>query len=1583
MKCGKDCKSYLIVLASLVFLYLSIDSVLGAVAWNNFGTFSLTTIPYAINGPGCVAPGMPSSSTRFGGQGCPGSDSNFDLGAVWIDYDSTYIAWDIKSGGANFNNAKFCNPGGPTAATLIIQFDKDNNPLTGCTGLCYPGADYRIILNGTNSYFQFFQTTPSPAWITNLSVPVNTLKTCGTGDIKIAINKTDINGLLGKVNFDVVTAQDTAPTTPSDSLGSFGDNKMMFFNTEDTMFSSQDPCKYYSGQNSINCTTNIASRTGATNCTWNSFDNICNPNFGAQSCANFCGACINATDCTTTGGRGKCKPAPAPPMVPLGMNNFSYLSQNSVCVEDQALFLSSSGGSCDSDCQNCYSERTCNVSAYPTLNAIQTKGCAWNTDPQFSKSWCEPSFVIYNFACGAGTQLERCFNQTACLAVNGNWTAPLNLCWNATNPPTDQIKELCYDGADNDGNGFTDCYDLVACQKDAACGGDVNVLVGDYGTNELMALGLSMFKDMDPSPPVSLFSDGVNVTLPQQIDARQFMIKDMGTSLGIGIGVTNMSKSLLCTNAPVGDSGRYYYFLDTDANTSTGCWANISNVVYNGFDYRFEYQIRAHQSAPAQGAEFLQAYRCLSNGNFSLFRAKMAGGPTRAEFGGKVGCITDNAILSIDKKSIGNPKGKMRFIVATSDNATGVSQANDTLMGLNNAGIYYTPGTVDFKPKDCFSNPSACGTAFSTIGGGKFMPFEDCFPTSGDEDLDGLTNCADSDCSMAPWCAGTDYTTNDQTAPTVNSIAADAFNNFVFLHWVTNEPTNATITFHSSCVNSTAVNTIYELGNPSFTFDDYRPWHDLGIRNGTTDSLGGTISMPINNTKFYKLKSCDRAGNCATSGCLNFTTSTAASNVQYRFNFVAPSGNALLQNTAIKIWNGTAYESVTAGQSSNRSNYLNSAKLKFEDTTANWSIELEGVNLAKAVDFNMSSGFNVTSVGTKTHVGLNSQKYQELAQNLGATSILLKIPGLGTKLTKCNENNISDCSDVSAQAEKNETNVSGNYVVWRVPTSLGFSMYSNGNETFNFTFSNLTTVAPQTISGTANATYRFNVTNWDNTTRMYNITATATGATSRINGSSLLQVNLTTNTSAIFVLDLNSSASGDYTAVVFATLYNDPSVVLNSTSDLLTTINFTVDAIVPSVVIRAINTKSNNSWTNNLTLRINTTVVDGLISYWNITIHNMTNTSQVITSNRTAGSNISNLFVTLNVSVDGNYTVNLTAFDTLNNSNSTLFVIRLDTVSPTSSVSCDQSSITVGTTITCTCTAADALSGVATQTFSSETPSVSSAGTFTSTSCTVADNAGNSVVGSGVSYTVTAASSSSSSGGGATGTGGGSSSGVTGQFEKKVWSLINAGETATIEVKKDGMTAIKIEFKITEKAAGAWVNVKRVEKSDMPSSTSSALSNIAYQYMEITKSSSLKDTAISEGKIEFKVEKSWLTQNKLDKNAVALFRYADSKWNELKANILKEDDKLVYYSASTPGFSYFAVGKSSAEPVKEEAKEEPLVETKEPTVLEEEKNVSQEPTAPSKFNKKWLYWGLKIFLVGVAVALIWLIVHRYRKKAKN
>jgi PGF-pre-PGF domain-containing protein len=56
-----------------------------------------------------------------------------------------------------------------------------------------------------------------------------------------------------------------------------------------------------------------------------------------------------------------------------------------------------------------------------------------------------------------------------------------------------------------------------------------------------------------------------------------------------------------------------------------------------------------------------------------------------------------------------------------------------------------------------------------------------------------------------------------------------------------------------------------------------------------------------------------------------------------------------------------------------------------------------------------------------------------------------------------------------------------------------------------------------------------------------------------------------------------------------------------------------------------------------------------------------------------------------------------------------------------------------------------------------------------------------------------------------------------------------------------------------------------------------------------------------------KVEKSWLEDRKIDPNSITLNRYNDKKWSQLPAKLLREDDKYLYLTAETPGFSFFAI----------------------------------------------------------------------------
>ncbi len=63
----------------------------------------------------------------------------------------------------------------------------------------------------------------------------------------------------------------------------------------------------------------------------------------------------------------------------------------------------------------------------------------------------------------------------------------------------------------------------------------------------------------------------------------------------------------------------------------------------------------------------------------------------------------------------------------------------------------------------------------------------------------------------------------------------------------------------------------------------------------------------------------------------------------------------------------------------------------------------------------------------------------------------------------------------------------------------------------------------------------------------------------------------------------------------------------------------------------------------------------------------------------------------------------------------------------------------------------------------------------------------------------------------------------------------------------------------------------------------------------------------------FKVEKSWIQDKKIDKSSITLNRYSDKTWNQLPTSLSSEDDKYLYFTAQTPGFSPFAItGKTTA-----------------------------------------------------------------------
>jgi len=127
------------------------------------------------------------------------------------------------------------------------------------------------------------------------------------------------------------------------------------------------------------------------------------------------------------------------------------------------------------------------------------------------------------------------------------------------------------------------------------------------------------------------------------------------------------------------------------------------------------------------------------------------------------------------------------------------------------------------------------------------------------------------------------------------------------------------------------------------------------------------------------------------------------------------------------------------------------------------------------------------------------------------------------------------------------------------------------------------------------------------------------------------------------------------------------------------------------------------------------------------------------------------------------------------------------------------------------------------------------------------------------------------------------------------------------------------------------------------------------------------------------VEKSWLTENSLTKNDVALFHY-DNEWSKLTTIVGEDDGTYVHYTASTPGFSYFVIGTMAGAEVSAETvtEVETGVESTAEIVPEAETGAEAgaELSEEAGKSKAWLW----VTLIILAVAVTFGIVYGLKKK---
>ena len=192
----------------------------------------------------------------------------------------------------------------------------------------------------------------------------------------------------------------------------------------------------------------------------------------------------------------------------------------------------------------------------------------------------------------------------------------------------------------------------------------------------------------------------------------------------------------------------------------------------------------------------------------------------------------------------------------------------------------------------------------------------------------------------------------------------------------------------------------------------------------------------------------------------------------------------------------------------------------------------------------------------------------------------------------------------------------------------------------------------------------------------------------------------------------------------------------------------------------------------------------------------------------------------------------------------------------------------------------------------------------------VCDYAGNCNISEEYNFTTdTAAAEAAAAAAGSSGGGGATVAAPTNIAAKQsqIWNKINAGESISMELSNDNIAITNVATDVKNTVTS--VSIEAASLKAQPSDATAASSNV-YQYLQI-KPVNIRDDDIIGAKISFEVTTLWLDTNKVAKEDIALLRYKDNNWDILPTSIVGSSAYKIKYEATTPGFSYFAIGSKS------------------------------------------------------------------------
>ena len=153
----------------------------------------------------------------------------------------------------------------------------------------------------------------------------------------------------------------------------------------------------------------------------------------------------------------------------------------------------------------------------------------------------------------------------------------------------------------------------------------------------------------------------------------------------------------------------------------------------------------------------------------------------------------------------------------------------------------------------------------------------------------------------------------------------------------------------------------------------------------------------------------------------------------------------------------------------------------------------------------------------------------------------------------------------------------------------------------------------------------------------------------------------------------------------------------------------------------------------------------------------------------------------------------------------------------------------------------------------------------------------------------------------------------------KSWTKITPGNVTIIKLNRKEIGIHEIQINVINQANNVKITVTKLD--GMPASVTHEVTGRIYQYIEID-ATNMDDEKIDNATIQFKVEKTWINQNQINKSTVALNRYTN-RWTKLVTKMLREDNEYVYFESDTPGFSNYAITGDIISAAGEEPGEQP------------------------------------------------------------